>query len=61
MKALSALLLFALAASAQTLPNKPGLYAIFDTSGGVITARLYEKEVPIAVTNFVGLAEGTKA
>jgi len=39
---------------------KPGLYAIFDTSEGPITAVLYEKYTPIAVKNFVGLAEGTK-
>ncbi|MDE3197845.1 MAG: peptidylprolyl isomerase [Acidobacteriota bacterium] len=39
---------------------KPGLYAIFDTSEGVIKAELYEKYAPIAVKNFVGLAMGTK-
>jgi cyclophilin family peptidyl-prolyl cis-trans isomerase len=39
---------------------KPGLYAIFDTSEGVIKAELFEKYVPIAVANFVGLAQGTK-
>jgi cyclophilin family peptidyl-prolyl cis-trans isomerase len=41
------------------LPN--GLYAIFTTSQGTITARLFEKYTPIAVSNFVGLATGTKA
>lgn len=41
------------------LPN--GLYAIFDTSEGMITAQLYEKYTPKAVANFVGLATGTKA
>jgi cyclophilin family peptidyl-prolyl cis-trans isomerase len=61
MKVLSALIVFAAFASAQDLPSKPGLYAIFDTSAGVITARLYEKEAPLAVQNFVGLAQGTKA
>lgn len=40
---------------------KPGLYAIFNTSQGVITAKLYEKDTPIAVQNFVELAEGAKA
>jgi peptidyl-prolyl cis-trans isomerase A (cyclophilin A) len=45
---------------AQNPPLKPGLYAIFETSNGAITARLYEKETPIAVQNFVGLAQGTK-
>src|SRR5665213_1037950 len=39
---------------------KPGLYAVFDTSEGIIKAELYQKYVPIAVANFVGLAEGTK-
>jgi peptidyl-prolyl cis-trans isomerase A (cyclophilin A) len=37
-----------------------GLYAVFTTSEGVITAKLYEKYTPIAVANFVGLATGTK-
>src|SRR5277367_4904710 len=57
---------FVIAASAfaQTHSSsalKPGLYAIFNTSLGDITAELYEKYVPIAVSNFVGLAQGTKA
>jgi cyclophilin family peptidyl-prolyl cis-trans isomerase len=42
-------------------PLKPGLYAVFDTSEGRIVAELFEKYVPKAVTNFVGLAQGTKA
>jgi peptidyl-prolyl cis-trans isomerase A (cyclophilin A) len=37
-----------------------GLYAIFNTSKGVITARLYEKDAPIAVRAFAALAQGTK-
>jgi peptidyl-prolyl cis-trans isomerase A (cyclophilin A) len=41
------------------LPN--GLYAIFTTSEGVFTAKLYEKYTPKSVDNFVGLATGTKA
>jgi peptidyl-prolyl cis-trans isomerase A (cyclophilin A) len=41
-------------------PLKPGFYAIFDTSEGVIKAELFEKYAPIAVNNFVGLATGTK-
>jgi cyclophilin family peptidyl-prolyl cis-trans isomerase len=40
---------------------KPGLYAFFETSEGRIVAELYEKYVPIAVNNFTGLAQGTKA
>jgi peptidyl-prolyl cis-trans isomerase A (cyclophilin A) len=56
------LFLFFLAAgciSAQQLPD--GLYAIFSTSMGNITARLYEKDTPKTVENFVALAQGTKA
>jgi peptidyl-prolyl cis-trans isomerase A (cyclophilin A) len=40
---------------------KPGLYAVFETSMGNITAKLYDTATPIAVANFVGLAQGTKA
>jgi peptidyl-prolyl cis-trans isomerase A (cyclophilin A) len=36
------------------------LYAIFQTSAGNITCRLFEKEAPETVANFVGLAMGTK-
>jgi cyclophilin family peptidyl-prolyl cis-trans isomerase len=39
---------------------KPGLYAVLDTSEGTIMAELYEKYTPLAVSNFVGLAMGTK-
>jgi peptidyl-prolyl cis-trans isomerase A (cyclophilin A) len=48
-----------LAAQQKPLPN--GLYAVFETSMGTFKARLYEKDTPIAVDNFVGLATGTKA
>ena len=41
--------------------RKPGLYAVFETSEGRITAKLYEKEVPNTVRNFVALARGEKA
>jgi peptidyl-prolyl cis-trans isomerase A (cyclophilin A) len=56
------IMLVALAAAlgAQNHPLKPGLYAVFQTSGGTITALLYEKYTPIAVSNFVALAQGTK-
>jgi peptidyl-prolyl cis-trans isomerase A (cyclophilin A) len=37
-----------------------GTYAIFETSQGTIVCRLFEKEVPKTVENFIGLAEGTK-
>src|ERR1039457_7377464 len=42
-------------------PRKPGLYAVFNTSMGTITAQLYEKDPPNTVKSFVGLATGTKA
>jgi peptidyl-prolyl cis-trans isomerase A (cyclophilin A) len=37
-----------------------GTYARFDTSEGIFKIRLFEKEAPKTVENFVGLAEGTK-
>jgi peptidyl-prolyl cis-trans isomerase A (cyclophilin A) len=37
-----------------------GTYAIFETSLGNVVVRLFEKEAPKTVANFVGLAEGTK-
>jgi peptidyl-prolyl cis-trans isomerase A (cyclophilin A) len=42
-------------------PRAPGLYAVFHTEFGDITARLFEKETPRTVQNFVALAQGTKA
>jgi peptidyl-prolyl cis-trans isomerase A (cyclophilin A) len=39
---------------------EPGTYAEFDTTEGSFTIRLFEKEAPKTVANFVGLAEGTK-
>ena len=43
------------------IPEGPGdLYAIFQTSQGDITVKLFEKEAPKTVTNFVGLANGSK-
>jgi cyclophilin family peptidyl-prolyl cis-trans isomerase len=39
---------------------KPGLYAHFQTTLGKFTAELNEKEAPITVGNFAGLAEGSK-
>ena len=40
--------------------RKPGVYAVFETSEGKITARLFEKEVPNTVRNFMALAKGEK-
>jgi peptidyl-prolyl cis-trans isomerase A (cyclophilin A) len=52
------------ASKAGTEPPKParenGLYAVINTTQGVITARLFEKETPITVRNFTGLVRGTK-
>jgi peptidyl-prolyl cis-trans isomerase A (cyclophilin A) len=50
------------AATTPAAPARdPGLYAIFNTSMGTIVARLFEKETPITVRNFVALAQGKKA
>lgn len=38
----------------------PGTYAKFVTTEGTFTAKLFDKEVPKTVANFVGLADGTK-
>ncbi len=37
-----------------------GLYAVFNTSEGKIVCRLFEKEAPKTVANFVELAEGKR-
>ena len=37
-----------------------GTYAQFETTEGSFTVRLFDKEVPKTVANFVSLAEGTK-
>jgi len=42
------------------LPAENGEYAVFNTTMGRIIVRLYEKETPITVANFVALARGTK-
>lgn len=55
----------------QSLPDSPGANAapapqptgptvLFDTSMGRITCKLFSKEAPNTVDNFIGLAEGTK-
>jgi peptidyl-prolyl cis-trans isomerase A (cyclophilin A) len=59
------------ASSSQDLPDSPGSQtstgpqptgptAVFDTSMGRITCKLFSKEAPETVANFIGLAEGTK-
>ncbi|MFY9724833.1 MAG: peptidylprolyl isomerase [Bryobacteraceae bacterium] len=48
-------------ANAPAAAGRPdGLYAIFKTSMGDITVQLFEKDTPLTVRNFVGLAKGTK-
>ena len=52
-------------ASAQTSQpgssdRLPGIYAAFKTNMGTIVCKLFDKVAPLAVQNFVGLAEGTK-
>ncbi len=42
------------------MSRAPGTYAILETSHGTIVCRLFEKEAPKTVANFVELAEGTK-
>jgi peptidyl-prolyl cis-trans isomerase A (cyclophilin A) len=41
-------------------PVPTGPTAIIDTTMGRLTCKLYEKEAPVTVANFIGLAEGTK-
>jgi peptidyl-prolyl cis-trans isomerase A (cyclophilin A) len=42
------------------MSRQPGTYAVFDTSEGQIVCRLFEKEAPKTVQNFVDLAEGKR-
>jgi peptidyl-prolyl cis-trans isomerase A (cyclophilin A) len=59
------------ATQAAPLPDSPdagvkpalqptGPTAVFDTSMGRLTCKLYAKEAPQTVANFIGLAEGTR-
>src|SRR5262249_59039677 len=43
-----------------TGPVPTGPTAVIDTTAGKLTCKLYEKEAPEGVANFIGLAEGTK-
>ena len=42
------------------MPRTPGTYAVFDTTEGKIVCRLFEKEAPKTVANFIELAEGKR-
>ena len=42
------------------MTRSPGTYAILETSQGSMVCRLFEKEAPQTVANFIGLAEGTR-
>jgi cyclophilin family peptidyl-prolyl cis-trans isomerase len=41
--------------------REPGLYATINTSMGAITVKLFEKEAPITVKNFIDLAKGRRS
>ncbi len=42
------------------MSRQPGTYAVFNTSEGQIVTRLFEKDAPKTVTNFIELAEGKR-
>ena len=42
------------------MARQPGTYAILNTSEGIIVCRLFEKEAPKTVANFIELAEGKR-
>ena len=42
------------------MARTPGTYAVLNTSEGTIVCRLFEKDAPKTVANFVELAEGTR-
>src|SRR5512135_1415226 len=42
------------------MTRQPGTYAILETSEGTIVCRLFEKDAPKTVQNFIDLAEGKR-
>ena len=42
------------------MAREPGTYVVFDTSLGKITCKLFEKDAPNTVRNFIELAEGDR-
>jgi peptidyl-prolyl cis-trans isomerase A (cyclophilin A) len=49
------------ATPATAVKYGPGVYAHFTTNQGSFIVRLFDKDAPITVQNFIGLAEGKKA
>ena len=45
---------------AKASTRLPGIYAVLQTNMGTIVCKLFDKVAPLAVENFIGLAEGTK-
>jgi peptidyl-prolyl cis-trans isomerase A (cyclophilin A) len=44
----------------MTMALAPGTYAVFETTLGNFTVKLFTEETPNTTANFIGLAEGTK-
>jgi peptidyl-prolyl cis-trans isomerase A (cyclophilin A) len=44
----------------KRMTRTPGTYAVIETSEGTIVCRLFEKEAPKTVANFIELAEGKR-
>jgi peptidyl-prolyl cis-trans isomerase A (cyclophilin A) len=42
------------------MARTPGTYAVFETSEGTVVCRLFEKDAPTTVANFLELAEGKR-
>ena len=42
------------------MSRQPGVYAIFETSEGQIVCRLFDRDAPKAVSNFIDLVEGSR-
>jgi peptidyl-prolyl cis-trans isomerase A (cyclophilin A) len=42
------------------MAQSPGTYAVFNTTEGKITVRLFESDAPVTVKNFIDLAEGAR-
>jgi peptidyl-prolyl cis-trans isomerase A (cyclophilin A) len=49
-----------MAAAGIPSPEPTGPTAVIDTTLGQLTCRLFDKEAPVGVANFMGLEEGTK-